>query len=237
MEDAWADFIKVHKDAKLFKNKGWVHLEKVTSLMPATVKGTHVFRPSQGMSGMDPFDEDDDDLPPNVLTTQEGSTVADDDIAPPQVVASAPVSCLSFSEIDSYHLCVQVNPSTPTRVSRKREHAASETPARTTKKAKMSTADAMMGLNSAILQFGDSMCKALAGDSLEKTPHRHTKAMKLAQKENWLEMDDRLILCNVLERDIKAADAYLALDTDDVEFRQMWMDRKVAEVKALGASA
>jgi hypothetical protein len=97
--------------------------------------------------------------------------------------------------------------------------------------------DAMLSLNTAIVRFGDSMCKALTGDPSEKTPYRHSKAVKLAQKENWLLKEDRLILCKVLERDIKAADAYLALDPDDAEFREMWMEDKVQEVKVLKASA
>jgi hypothetical protein len=73
----------------------------------------------------------------------------------------------------------------------------------------------------------------LAGDLSEKTPKHHTKAVKLAQKENWLPMADRLILCNVFEKDIKAVDAYTALNGDDIEFRQMWIQEKVEEVKAL----
>ena len=50
-------------------------------------------------------------------------------------------------------------------------------------------------------------------------------------------MADRLILCNVFEKDIKAADAYTALDGDDIEFHQMWIQEKVEEVKALRAFA
>jgi hypothetical protein len=96
MEDAWANFIKSHKDAKPFKNKGWVHLEKVTSLMPATVKGAHVFRPSQGISGMVPFDEDDDDFPPHVLGTQEDHTIDNEEVTLPDVPAPAMVSLLLF---------------------------------------------------------------------------------------------------------------------------------------------
>lgn len=52
MEAEWAKFIKVHKEAKPFKNRGWVHLEVMTEIMPATLRGTYVFRPSQGISGM-----------------------------------------------------------------------------------------------------------------------------------------------------------------------------------------
>jgi hypothetical protein len=60
--------------------------------------------------------------------------------------------------------------------------------------------------------------------------------VKLAQKETWLPIADCLILCNIFEKDIKAADAYTALDDDDVEFREMWIQGKVDEVKALRAA-
>ncbi|KAF8952273.1 hypothetical protein BDZ97DRAFT_1682107 [Flammula alnicola] len=89
MEDTWSDFLKVHKDAKPFKNKGWVHLKKVSLLMPATVKGKHIFRPSQGLSGMDPFDEDDDELPPFPANTQVDEDTPDKEIGHLEVVASS----------------------------------------------------------------------------------------------------------------------------------------------------
>ncbi|KAG6843252.1 hypothetical protein H0H93_001667, partial [Arthromyces matolae] len=38
MEDAWRQFLSVHKDAKPFKNAGWVHREKMAKLMPSSVK-------------------------------------------------------------------------------------------------------------------------------------------------------------------------------------------------------
>ena len=60
--------------------------------------------------------------------------------------------------------------------------------------------------------------------------------MKLAQQEKWLPIADRLILCNIFEKDIKAADAYTALDDGDVEFREMWIQDKVDEVKASRSS-
>ena len=101
----------------------------------------------------------------------------------------------------------------------------------------MTGADAIQSLTTSISRFGDNICKVLAGDLSEKTPKRHTKVVKLAQKENWLPMADRLILCNVFEKDIKAADVYTALDGDDIEFHQMWIQEKVEEVKALRAFA
>ena len=72
----------------------------------------------------------------------------------------------------------------------------------------------------------------MAGDPSERTPKRHIKAVKLAQQETWLPITDQLILCNIFEKDIKAVDAYTALDDSDVEFRELWIQGKVDEVKA-----
>lgn len=55
--------------------------------------------------------------------------------------------------------------------------------------------------------------------------------MRLAQQETWLSNVDRLIFCTVLEKDINAVDAYSALDMDDTEFRQMWIQQKVDGAK------
>ncbi|KAF8806056.1 hypothetical protein BYT27DRAFT_7224436 [Phlegmacium glaucopus] len=196
MEDAWCNFLLVYKDAKPFKNKGWVHLEKMMSLMPATVKGTHVFCLSQGISGLDPFQDDHNSFPPSTFGSQEDPAIDDEETMQPDV----PTSTLFI-------------PSTPPQASQKRKCAGSETPAHTVKKTKMSAVDAMAGtsmagLNTAIVRFGDSMCKALAGDPSEKTPHCHTKGY-----------------------------AYLALDPDDIEFCEMWMEDKVQEAKEAAASS
>jgi hypothetical protein len=53
MEQEWSKFVKIYKEAKPFKNHGWVHLEKMTEIMPVALRGLHVFRPSQGVTGMD----------------------------------------------------------------------------------------------------------------------------------------------------------------------------------------
>ena len=69
MELAWIDFVKAHIAARPFKSHGWVHLSKMEQLMPETVKGNNVFRPSQGILGMDTYvdlnqsQEWDDTLP------------------------------------------------------------------------------------------------------------------------------------------------------------------------------
>ncbi|KDR70345.1 hypothetical protein GALMADRAFT_144655 [Galerina marginata CBS 339.88] len=209
MEPAWADFIKSHPLAKPFKNKGWVHLEKMTKLMPATVKGAHVFRPSQGISGLDTsFDDAQDD---ETQEEPEDSPEVDEHVENTPTIVTIP--------------------STPPRASRKRERAISTTPAPSSKKGKMTGPDAIHGLTVSISRFGDNICKAMAGDPTQKTPQRHTKAVKLAQEEDWLPARERLLFCNVVENNIKAADAYLALNPDDIEFRRLWIQKKVDDSK------
>ena len=234
MEDAWADFLKTYKEAKPFKNKGWVHLEKMSSIMPATVKGTHVFRPSQGLSGMDAFD-DNEDLPIYPIGSQEEEeqTLDIDDGPVAEPVVSTPTVSVYLRHL--FILCSsfrQIIPPTPPRASCKRERAESETPF-AAKRVRGTGAAAINSLTALIGRFGDNICKVLAGDGYERTPQRRTKAVKLAQKEDWLVIDDRLILCNIFERDIKAADAYLALDPEDIDFRQMWMQHKVEDIKTV----
>jgi hypothetical protein len=46
-------FLKTHKEANPFKNEGWIYLEKMSQIMPATVRGNNVFRPSQGATGIE----------------------------------------------------------------------------------------------------------------------------------------------------------------------------------------
>lgn len=47
---SWDDYIKKHPAAKPFRNRGWVHLQRMTDIMPSTVSGSHVFHPSQVLS-------------------------------------------------------------------------------------------------------------------------------------------------------------------------------------------
>ena len=54
LEDEWATFLATNKHAKPFKNHGWIYLEKMADIIPITIRGTHVFPPSQGVTGLDP---------------------------------------------------------------------------------------------------------------------------------------------------------------------------------------
>jgi hypothetical protein len=43
LEISWAAYVKIHKDTKPFKNRGWRHLHLMMQLMPSTVQGVHVY--------------------------------------------------------------------------------------------------------------------------------------------------------------------------------------------------
>lgn len=68
-------------------------------------------------------------------------------------------------------------------------------------------------------------------DPALRTPHRRSKALTMAQKEVWMDMHDRLVFYKVLQKDIEAADAYIALDTEDELWRQMWILQTIEDVK------
>lgn len=100
------------------------------------------------------------------------------------------------------------------------------------KKRKTTTAaNAIQGLTQSISNFGDNICKVLAMDPALRTPNRQRKAIKLAQKEDWLSIPDRLIFCNILEKDVAVIDAYAGLDRDNEEFCRMWIQQKVTIAK------
>lgn len=52
METNWEIFLRSHPLAKPFKNHGWIHLEKMTQIMPATLRGTYVYVASHGTTGL-----------------------------------------------------------------------------------------------------------------------------------------------------------------------------------------
>ncbi|KAF9524882.1 hypothetical protein CPB83DRAFT_909648 [Crepidotus variabilis] len=228
MEPAWALFLKSSKDAKPFKNHGWVHLATMTLIMPATVRGTHVFWPSQGITGMgasghnlnEPAEEEDEE-------DKEDDSGPDKENAPPAVPTT-----LSFPS------ATPIIPSTPSRASRKRERAVSNaSQAAPSKKGRTTGANAIKGLTTSIDIFGHNMAKALAGDPSEKTPQPHRRAVKAAQGEKWLPAGDRLVLCNIFKQNIKAVDAYEALEPDNTEFCKIWIQDKIDERKKVNSAA
>ncbi len=44
-------------------------------------------------------------------------------------------------------------------------------------------------------------------------------------------MPERLIFCNILEKDVAVIDAYAGLDRDNEDFCRMWIQQKVDSAK------
>ncbi|CAA7262417.1 unnamed protein product [Cyclocybe aegerita] len=245
----WLKFVKIHKLAAPFMSKGWAHLDKMTQIMPVTVRGHHIFRPSQNLTGMsaardgtpplaaevnEPVEDEDGpaatpvvDQP--VAAADEGSggeNVGDDDHDNDDIPWEAtPPPLAPPEEVTPPHLTTSVS------TSRKRQCAASETPVKSVKKSRATGADAIHGLTKSIDNFGVNICKVLAMDPSLRTPQRRKDAVTEAQKESWLPPVDRLVFCNVLERDISVIDTYLALNKKDVEFSHLWIQDKVDQAK------
>ncbi|KAF8873649.1 hypothetical protein CPB84DRAFT_1967138 [Gymnopilus junonius] len=223
MEPEWLNFLKAHPRARPFKSKGWVHLEKMTQVMPATVKGAHIFCPSQGTTGLhspeDPFNSTPID------NLQE---------------ADAPVEDMEDEdEEEATQEAEEVSqpsntPSTPPRASsnsRKRERASSETPAPLSKRTKLTAATAINGLTHSINRFGENICIAIGGGSEHSSPSRCKAAIRKVQTEDWLSWGDQLVMLGVFENNTKAADAYLSIDPKNSPFCHMWVENRLEEVK------
>jgi hypothetical protein len=50
--DSWDAYVAQHKDAKPFQNANWIHLEKISQIMPSTTHGINVFWASDASTGM-----------------------------------------------------------------------------------------------------------------------------------------------------------------------------------------
>ena len=107
MEDAWGDFLKIYREAKPFKNHSWIHLEKMTIIMLASLKGYHIFHPLQGLSGIGSLHDNTEDMPPYTANTQEEDETADDKDAHPTAAVSL-FRCIDHQCL--YFLGVTFNP-------------------------------------------------------------------------------------------------------------------------------
>lgn len=105
LEDSWASYVRLNKDAKPFKHKGWRHFHRMENIMPGTIRGAYVFRASDATVGAhpQPVVVDDDSLPPfhddesagESQATSEGTQITWADTQPPLVAtqedAAAPI--------------------------------------------------------------------------------------------------------------------------------------------------
>jgi hypothetical protein len=85
-QSSWDDYVKVHPEAKPFRNKGWPLFRKMETLMPATVAGANVYHAATAPAPSTPApppptatqppvailsDSDDDDDDPASPITEE----------------------------------------------------------------------------------------------------------------------------------------------------------------------
>ncbi|KAF8156769.1 hypothetical protein B0H34DRAFT_675182 [Crassisporium funariophilum] len=180
MEPEWEKFIMLHKDAKPFKNQGWIHLKVMTKIMPTTLRGTHIFCPTQGISGLDASatvgpaasDLDSEDAQAD---KDDGESVEQETDVEVSVVAPHCNAEVKFS----------VN--TPARCVGKRECASSPTPSiQSSKKRETASSHAIDSLTQSISVFGCDLCTVLAMDPKLCTPHQRKEAITRAQTEDWL---------------------------------------------------
>ncbi|KAF8156760.1 hypothetical protein B0H34DRAFT_710447, partial [Crassisporium funariophilum] len=167
MEPEWEKFIMLHKDAKPFKNQGWIHLKVMTKIMPTTLCGTHIFCPTQGISGLD-------------ASATIGPAASDSDSEDAQADKDDGESVEQETDVE-----FSVN--TPARHVGKHECASLPTPSiQSSKKRETASSHAIDGLTQSISVFGCDLCTVLAMDPKLRTPHRRKEAITRAQTEDWL---------------------------------------------------
>ncbi|KAG5649223.1 hypothetical protein H0H81_005337, partial [Sphagnurus paluster] len=127
---------------------------------------------------------------------------------------------------------------TPSRRGKKRA-AAQERPSSSAKRGRTTNASALEGLAASLGHFGDTIAKALAPPppvtvlaSTSNTPSHCQEAITRALRlETWLSTFNLLTFINILERDDRAVEVYLALENDD--FWRVWVQDKIAAVALL----
>jgi hypothetical protein len=234
---AWDLFIKTHKEAAPYWNKDWVHYDAMAQIMPSSTAGKHVFAPASGGTQPSSFEMQAEEvcfLFYTVLTNNSFILIQSDDGGDTTHPTSDNIAPTEHASTSS-PAPAPATTSASAAASRKRERAEPSTPV--SKRTKVTgSAAAISGLTKSIDTFGDKVCAALSMDPELRTPHCHKQALARCQKEEWLPLDDRLLLYDILEEDSKAVDAYTMIDPNDQEFREEWINRKLNKAKGLGGS-
>ncbi|CAA7270774.1 unnamed protein product [Cyclocybe aegerita] len=223
---------EIHKPAAPFMSKGWAHLDKMTQIMPVTVRCRHIFHPSQNLTGMSAAC---DGTPP--LVAEVDKPVEDEDGPAATLVVDQPVAAadegsggenVGDDDHNNDDIPWEV---TPPPLAPPEEVTPPHLTTSSVKKSCATRANAIHGLTKSIDNFGVNICKVLAMDPSLHTPQRCKDAVTEAQKESWLPPVDCLVFCNVLKRDISVVDTYLVLNKKDVEFSHLWIQDKVDQAK------
>ncbi|KAI9428984.1 hypothetical protein BJY52DRAFT_1200712 [Lactarius psammicola] len=205
--DSWEAYVAKHKDAKPFRNVGWIHLHKVSLLLPATTRGTNIFRPSDASTG------------PNSSSAMT---------PPDESVPNAPMAPWDIYEPDGTQETARFDNEDTERTpeplapspSLKRRMPATPTP-RSEKKLKVSGPVLLESLAHSVNSFSDVIRSTLAPPGPD-TPRRRQEAVRQAQKleKSWLTQRQLLSLIKLLQKDNQAVETYTVLE-DDV--RKDWI--------------
>lgn len=216
--------------AATYKNKSFVHYNRMTELMPPRVLGTHVFRPSTGVRGAAaltssrPTSPDASGmLPPSAEEgdDSDGSGVHHPPITPegahqsPSISSSAHSSKRKFSALDSIS-----------------HHSSSQNTSMSSKKPRSSSAIALQTTNATLSSLNDSI-QNLANSRQSKADSRHAgsperrqrAAVLLQEQEYYLSSDAMIALLDLIQDNTKFADTYLTLKR--LDWRVTWVLKRL----------
>ncbi|KAH9039767.1 hypothetical protein EDB85DRAFT_1859343 [Lactarius pseudohatsudake] len=195
--DSWEAYVAKHKDAKPFRNAGWIHLQKVSLLLPVTARGINIFRPSDASTGLDSS---------SAMTP------------PDETVPDAPVASWDTYGPDG----TQESRKSDNEDERRTPRRMPVTPSpRSEKKSKVSGPVLLESLAHSVNSFSDVIRSTLAPPGPD-TPRRRQEAVRQAQKleKSWLTQRQLLSLIKLLQKDNQAVETYAVLE-DDV--RKDWI--------------
>lgn len=216
--------------AASFKNKSFVHYNRMTELIPERVLGTHVFRPSTGVrgaaaltSGRPTPPEASGMLPPSA----EGGDDSDSSgahhppVTPegahqsPSISSSAHSSKRKFSALDSVS-----------------HRSSSQNTSMSSKKPRSSSAIALQMTNANLSSLTDAV-QILADARKRKADSRHAgsperrerAAVLLQEQEHYLSSDAMIALLDLIQDNTKFADTYLTLKR--LDWRVTWVLKRL----------
>lgn len=193
---SWDDYVKHHPNAKPFRNNGWVHLQKMSLIMPSSTPGANVYHAAVA--------------PPPTPSASPSTTPAPS--ASPSTTPEPPSTSESATAADT--------------APRKRPHDSDTPAHSTSKRSRASTgAEALLNMSNSLTGLGTALTAALAPPStgLLPTPLRRSNAIGFAvrSEKGWLANTELVALIDFLRADQTAADVYIAIEEEDV--RKEWV--------------
>ncbi|KAJ7739446.1 hypothetical protein DFH07DRAFT_983636 [Mycena maculata] len=232
-KSSWDDYVKAHPKAKGFRNKGWPFCSQMDDLIPREALGLHVYRPSQAGENME---HNSDFGPPSGDEGNDSNGGSEDDEEEEETTrsrrrrASSPRWDIEDGSSSPNAAASQASSDPPPH---KQRHAATLGPSRKSRPSAPGPA-ALAQLAASVSDVSESLRSALGPQDrggLATTPKRQMNAMLRAQQlETWLSPDNLAAFIEILEADVKVADAYNTLANEDL--RRAWVKRKLR--KALG---